>query len=191
MTALSILSPAEAFSPARPTDADTLVDSLVARWDGDVAPPTLLGKAARLHMGFTSRHALIRQDRQFVASAAWLFAFVATFITILMTSGLVELLIAGGEKTVRLLVTAALLGLVGCCLSRRRLRLPVLAGAVAAFTAIIMIAPATAPGLAEWDIQIAFLAWAILATKAVRYHFDRQLDRAEARLLLQAAGCRV
>ena len=171
--------------------SDLLVEELIQRWDGCGAPETVLRKAARCHKGFASLHGMIRQDRDFVASAAWLFAFVASLAVIVLASGLVELLILDAGLQRRMIVTAALLGLAALGLSRRRCRLPVIAAVLAACTVLVILLPASASGVATWDLQAALLAWTMVATKAVRLHFDTALDRAEARLLLLAAGCRV
>jgi hypothetical protein len=189
MSSASITAPSPA-ARAGTSAIDKLVDELVTRWNGEGAPEPVLARAARLRHGFKARHTDIRNDRQLLANTACIFAFICATGIIVLTAGLVDLVIASGEEHVRILLSALLLGLAALTLSRAECRLPLQTAAVAGLSVVAILAPAVQPGLAEWDHAAALLGCVIVAGKAVRLALDNRLNRAEARLLLDAAGCR-
>lgn len=169
---------------------DQLAAELVARWNGDGPSASALAKAERLNRGFRRQHGQVRQDRHLVAELSWGLLILFWGAVALLQSALADIVMAEGALVPRVILSGGLLVLALTCLSRAPYRLPLVAAGMAATSLAVLLVPAADPALAAWDMKAALVGWAIIAGKAGRLYVDRQIDLAEARLLLKAAGCK-
>ncbi len=125
-----------------------------------------------------------------MSELSWGLLILAWGAVALLQSSLADIVMPESAFMARVVASCGLLALGLTCLSRAPYRLPHLAGGMAIVSLTILLLPASDPALAAWDMKAALVGWAILGGKAGRLWVDRQIDLAEARLLLKAAGCR-